>query len=223
VGDDSVINWTASVTSGASWLSVSPASGTTDGAMTVTVNTLGLSEGSHSGEIEVDGGAGTLGSPQTITVDLAVTAPLFAVTPGSLDWFYEQNTTVDYQDVEVIGANLNWYAGVVPMDPLMAKALAAGATLERIDGGWLLNDGTAPLSVPVIDWIDILPSHGTATVGGTDVRVGMVPDKVPAGYHNLALVFVTEGVASPRAAVVDLTVLAYNGGTGLTFIPVVEK
>jgi len=61
-----VINWTTS--SSASWLSVSPASGTTPATLSVSVNPSGLAAGSYSGTLTITGS----GSTQTIAVTLTV-------------------------------------------------------------------------------------------------------------------------------------------------------
>ena len=63
------LNW--SISSDASWLTVSPVTGTGDGIITVSVNPGGLDEGTYSGSITVsDPNADN--SPQTISVTLKV-------------------------------------------------------------------------------------------------------------------------------------------------------
>lgn len=68
-----VLNWNASTSPG--WLSVSPRNGSlTSGAstpITVSVNTSGLPEGSHSGEILIEA-PGAIGTPQTVPVTVVV-------------------------------------------------------------------------------------------------------------------------------------------------------
>ncbi len=61
-----VINWTSS--SSASWLIVSPASGTTPATLSVTVNPTGLAAGSYSGTLTITGS----GSTQTVAVTLTI-------------------------------------------------------------------------------------------------------------------------------------------------------
>lgn len=74
-GNSANLGWTASVTSGNEWLSVSPASGTTPGAPSVSVNPTSLNPGSYTGTIVVAGSGGATGST-TVSVSLTVTAPL---------------------------------------------------------------------------------------------------------------------------------------------------
>lgn len=62
-------NWTAS--SDSSWLSVSPATGSTPQSATITANSAGLANGSHAGHITVTAN-GVLNSPQSIPVSLQI-------------------------------------------------------------------------------------------------------------------------------------------------------
>jgi uncharacterized protein (TIGR03437 family) len=64
------LSWSAS--SGASWLSVSPVSGTGSGTLTVGINTAGLSAQTYNGAINIRASGA---SPQTISVTLTVSAP----------------------------------------------------------------------------------------------------------------------------------------------------
>ena len=61
------MNWTAS--DSASWLSVSPASGTNGGTVTVTPSITGLAAGTYTTDITVTA-PGVAGSPKTIPVTL---------------------------------------------------------------------------------------------------------------------------------------------------------
>src|SRR5690625_3912405 len=63
--------WTASVTQGAAWLSVSPSSGTGPGTVEVSIDADGLPAGAHQGTIVV-AAPGATGSPVTIPVALDV-------------------------------------------------------------------------------------------------------------------------------------------------------
>jgi Domain of unknown function (DUF4082)/Concanavalin A-like lectin/glucanases superfamily/Fibronectin type III domain/Viral BACON domain/Bacterial Ig domain len=78
------LNWTASES--ASWLSVSPASGTNSGTITVTPSISGLAAGTYTTDITVTA-AGASGSPKTIPVTLTVDPPpALSVTPSSLSF-----------------------------------------------------------------------------------------------------------------------------------------
>jgi uncharacterized protein (TIGR03437 family) len=73
------LTWAASVTSGSSWLSVSPGAGTTGSSINVNVTAASLDPGTYNGVITVSGTNGAGGS-STINVTLTVTAPLPTIT-----------------------------------------------------------------------------------------------------------------------------------------------
>ena len=74
-GTGSGLGFTATVTSGAEWLSVSSASGTAPASIDVRVSPGSLTPGTYTGTIVVAGSGGATGSATT-TVTLKVTAPL---------------------------------------------------------------------------------------------------------------------------------------------------
>jgi len=80
------IGFSAAPAAGANWLSVSPASGTTSGSVSVSVNPVGLSPGTYNGSILVSGLA--TNSPLSVPVTLTVTAVISA-NPGSLTFAFQ--------------------------------------------------------------------------------------------------------------------------------------
>jgi hypothetical protein len=81
-----VVNWT--VSDSASWLSVSPVSGSSSSTLTATVNTTGLVAGTYNGTITVSA-AGS--SSKTVAVTLTVSAP--TTSSATLTW--TPNTDAD--------------------------------------------------------------------------------------------------------------------------------
>jgi fibronectin type 3 domain-containing protein len=73
------LNWT--VSDSASWLSVSPASGSSSSTLTATVVPTGLSAGTYNGTITV---SATGSSSKTVAVTLTVSAPTIA--SATLTW-----------------------------------------------------------------------------------------------------------------------------------------
>src|SRR5262249_26302555 len=69
----STLTFTAA--SDASWLSVSPASGTAPQNLQISVSLTGLTPNTYTGHITVTGAAGVQNSPATVTVTLTVSAP----------------------------------------------------------------------------------------------------------------------------------------------------
>ena len=78
------------VSSSATWLTASPASGSTPGTVSVGINTSGLSTGSYNGTVTVT--AGSAGnSPQRVNISLNVTAagpPSLVMSPSTLTFGY---------------------------------------------------------------------------------------------------------------------------------------
>lgn len=222
-GEGSPINWTATVTDGAEWLAVSPTAGTTPSTMVVIVNTSNLVAGVYTGKVRVVGDGATNG-PQVLTVKLTTTAPQFSASPAVLSWFHQQGAASRTQTVSVRGPGVPWAAGVVPINQAQAllEALQAGGTASVVDGQMAVQGGPTPLAVPVVDWVDVTPQQGSATPDGAPVLVRLVPNRVPWGFNEVALVFVALRTASPPAVVVRLRVQSYNNRSELHFIPLVE-
>ena len=83
------LNWTATASSSASWLTVSPGSGTAPSTLTISVSSTGLAAGSYSGSVQI-AASGALNTPLTIGVTFTVTAapPMLAVSPQALTFSY---------------------------------------------------------------------------------------------------------------------------------------
>ena len=79
------LGWSATVTPGAPWLSVSPGSGTSPSTVTVSVNPAGLVAGVYSGTITITA-PGAVDSPASVDVTLTVTA---ALTPAA-SWSFQE-------------------------------------------------------------------------------------------------------------------------------------
>jgi hypothetical protein len=94
------LNWSAS--ENASWLSISPASETGAGTITVTPTITGLSAGTYTTDITVSA-PGATGSPKTIPVTFTVASPpALAVAPANLSFTATQGgANPAAQDVSV--------------------------------------------------------------------------------------------------------------------------
>jgi len=69
-GGSGQLNWSASKS--ASWLSVSPITGTAPSVLSVSVDIAGLGLGTYTDTIIIDGGGETLDSPQSVWVELRI-------------------------------------------------------------------------------------------------------------------------------------------------------
>ena len=224
-GGSGTLNWTASVTEGGSWLNVSPIAGTAPSTVLVSANTTNLVGGTYTGNVRITAAGGAFNSPVNIPVSLTVSAPQFSVGPTSVSWYYRPGTTPPQRLVQVVGPSINWHAGVVPtsMVPQIEAAIASGTPM-RIDNGFLLiGDQRGPDDVPIVTWIDINPTVGTATQSGTTVQLNLVTSEVDYGFNTAAIVFVADQVASPPAVVVRASVLrSLPDQSDLTFMPSIQ-
>ncbi len=95
----------AAVTLGNSWLSVSPASGTTPASFTVSVNTTGITSGPLSGNIQITA-SGVNNSPLNVPVTLNVSSSTLTVPSTPLTFNYTLGGTVPAaQSVNVTGTS----------------------------------------------------------------------------------------------------------------------
>lgn len=219
------LNWTATVVDGSTWLSMSPASGTAPSAPQLQVNTGGVTPGQYVGRVRIDS-AGASNSPQTITVNLTVTAPQFLVQPASVSWIYQPPVNPGARTVVISGQNVAWHAGVVPMSVAaqVEQAVAAGRPVKLQGGQLVLGQGANAEAVPIVNWIDVNPATGVATPGGIFVDLTLVLNQVPYGLNLAAVVFVADAVASPPAVVVRASaVRTQPNGTDLLFLPLVMR
>ena len=141
------LSWTATGSTG--WLSLSPASGTGSGTISVAVNTSGLSVGTVSTPITI-AASGSTNTPQTVNVSLTITAaaipPAIGVTPGSLTFTAQQG-----------GGN--------PTPQSLAVRNTGGGTLTWTvsnNAAWLSHSPTSGTGSGVVT---ISPITGTLTAG----------------------------------------------------------
>jgi uncharacterized protein (TIGR03437 family) len=155
------LSWAAS--SGASWLSLSPASGTAPASLTVSVNPATLAAGTYTGSVQVTA-LGASGSPASVGVTLVVQSlvPAFTVvlaTAGPVEPLAAQSIVSAY------GANLA--TGTAPAMSLPLPTSLDGTTVTVTDSAGVAR--LAPLfyvSAPQINFeIPAGTATGTATVG----------------------------------------------------------
>ena len=123
------MDWTASES--ASWLSLSPSSGTNAGTVTVTPSIAGLAAGTYTTDVTVTA-AGATGSPKAIAVTLTVdppTPPALSVTPASLSFGATQG-----------GAN--------PAAKTLSVSNTGGGSMD-----WTASESAS--------WLSLSPSSGT--------------------------------------------------------------
>ncbi|HSN76814.1 MAG TPA: VCBS repeat-containing protein [Anaerolineae bacterium] len=219
------LNWTATVVDGSAWLSLSSSSGVAPSTLQLLINTGGIAPDQYVGRVRIDA-PGANNSPQTITVNLTVTAPQFAVQPTRVSWFYQPPANPGVRTVRISGQNVPWHAGLVltSVAAQVEQAVAAGQPVKLQDGQLVIGDDANAMGTTVVDWINIDPVAGVAVPGGAFVDLILVLDRVPYGLSSVSVVFVADIVASPPAVVVNASVLrSLPNGADLWFLPVIVR
>ncbi|TKB95636.1 MAG: hypothetical protein E8D41_00305 [Nitrospira sp.] len=171
------LNWTAS--DSAAWLSLSPASGTGTGVVTVSVATTALTPGSYSETITLNAPGAT---PVTIPVSFAISAapmpPAIGASPTTLAFAATQggsNPTAQTLSLSNTGGGtLTWSASEsTPWLGLsatsgtgngsMAVTVATGSlTVGTHNGTITLTGGATPVTIPVSFIVSAAPAIGAS-------------------------------------------------------------
>jgi uncharacterized protein (TIGR03437 family) len=131
-------SYTYTLTSSAKWLSVTPATGTSPGSATLTVNPTGLTAGTYQGTIQI-ASPSAANSPQTVNVTLNVSSePVLTAAPTTLSVTYHSG------DQAPDGITLS-----------VGSSSVTGFSVSASSRGWLdvtPTQGTTPGSVTV--WVN---------------------------------------------------------------------
>ena len=178
------LNWSAS--SNASWLTVSPASGTNSGTIQASVNISGLAAGTYNAAITVSA-QGANNSPQSVGVTLVVRSPVLSVNPTSVTFngsFGGGNPSPVSLNITNSGAGVvNWNATVSPSNSWLSLTSSSGtapsttnvqANISGLSAGSYSGSITinapgalnAPQTIPVTLNISGLLMSSTGTLQG---------------------------------------------------------
>jgi uncharacterized protein (TIGR03437 family) len=175
---------TSSVTnSGGNWLTVTPATGSTPGTVTVAVNGSSLAIGPYTGTVTINA-PGAAGSPLTYPVTLNVVAPISIVaTPSTVPFAYTLNTAAPASQTVQITAQGPPGTGSLATFPFTTS-------VSTTDGG---------------KWLSVTPTTGT--VPGS-IAVSVNPQGLAAGNYTGTITVATgsQNGASPATITVKLTV-----------------
>jgi Concanavalin A-like lectin/glucanases superfamily/Viral BACON domain len=153
------MSWTAS--DDAAWLSVSPASGTNNGTVTVTADVTGLAAGTYNANVTIDGGAIT-GSPQTIPVTLTVAPPpppVLSLTPATMTFSATQGganpafqnasvTNTGTGSLDVTASSDKPWLTVTPASATAPATLSIGANVSGLAAGTYTGNVTVTATTP---------------------------------------------------------------------------
>jgi uncharacterized protein (TIGR03437 family) len=180
----------ATVSTTATWLSVTPTSGITPGTVAVSVNAGTLQPGNYTGTVSITStSAGN--SPQSVTVNLTVgQAQNLALSPTSVSFSSQVGAGApSSQTVAVTASN-----GSLPF--------TASATV-----------GSGQPS-----WLSVTPASGTATQSATNLTIAVNPQGLNAGTYNGTVTVTSQGAGnSPQTVAVTYTVTAIPTPT-ITFV-----
>ncbi len=199
------LNWTA--TESSNWLSLSPASGTGAGTISVAVNTTGLSIGTVTAPITI-AASGATNTPQTVTVSLTITAapapPTIGATPGSLTFTAQQgggNPTPQSVTIRNTGSGtLTWTVsnsaawlshsptsgtggGVVTISPI-TTGLTAGTYNGIVT---LYATGSATVTVPITLTITAPAVQPTIGMSPTSLTFNATADGSNPSTQNVVI------------------------------------
>jgi hypothetical protein len=200
------LSWSAS--DNAAWLALSPASGTGNGAMTLTATTGTLTVGSYSGTVTMSAiGAAPVSVPVTFTVAAAPVPPAIGASPTSLSFTATQGgANPAAQTVSISntgGGSLSWSAS--PNTTWLAVSPASGTG----NGAVTMSATTGILTAGSYNGNITMSATGAAPVS---VSVTFTVTAAPNISLNLSSLTyaATQGAANPPNQTVSLT---NTGGT----------
>jgi hypothetical protein len=200
--------------SGGTWLSATPASGSTAGTVNVAVNPAGLATGTYNGTVTITS-AGATGSPQTVSVSLVVTAlPTLSATPATLSFSYQ------------IGAAMPATQSI----SVSSSGAALSFTMVASGGTWLSAtpaSGTTPGTVSVVVnpagltagtyngtvTITSAGANGSPKTVGVSLVVGTAASPVLSATPTTLSFNYQIGAATPATQPISVT----SSGTALSF------
>ena len=180
----------ATVSTTATWLSVTPTAGVTPGTVSVSVNAATLQPGNYTGTIAITSpSAGN--SPQSVTVNLTVgQAQNLTVSPTSRAFSSQ------------VGA----------------AAPATQTVAVTISNGSLPFTAAATVPAGAPGWLSVTPASGTATQTATNLTIAVNPQGLNAGTYNGTITITSQGAGnSPQIIAVTYTVTAIPTPT-ITFV-----
>ncbi len=188
-----VVNFTTSTFSGGNWLSVSPPSGSTPQALTVTANPGSLGAGTYGGFVTITTATGSTTVPVTLNVNPNGASPVTAA-PSQLAFSFPTGSTVPQSQPVTIGSSTS-------------SASAFTATTSTSNGG---------------NWLSVTPNLGTTgstltvTVNPTSLNAGTYFGAVainPPGSTGLVIP-VQVSILSPSTLNISQQQLSFVYQTG---------
>ena len=215
-------NWT--VTDNATWITVSPTSGTISreqDQITVNVNASGLAAGTYNGTVNISIG----GQVNSVPVTLVVSGGTVTPTSGGAASTSGSTTSTSGGTTSTTGGGTTVTPSIL-LNPVSlafsgtaggAAPLAQSINLTNPTGGtltWSLTESAA--------WLGLNVTSGTTTTEVDSISASVSTSGLAAGTYNTAIVVTAAGSSnSPQTIPVILTVTAptNNGTASLTWSP----
>jgi uncharacterized protein (TIGR03437 family) len=139
-GGTATLNFSVTVSPANAWLSATPASGTTPGTVTVSINPTGLAAGNYTGTVTIAGTNGATGT-NTTTVNLSVAAPLPTIARVVNGASYQANATSPGEIITLFASDANHPIG--PTTPVGLQLDSTGKVATTLGGVQVLINGFA--------------------------------------------------------------------------------
>jgi uncharacterized protein (TIGR03437 family) len=201
---------TTSTTNNGTWLSATPASGSTAGTVTVSVNPAGLTPGNYAGEVLLTSSAVT-NSPVIIPVGFTITAqPSIVPTPASLSFAYTLTGTAPSAQSLAITSSGNQFSYTVAASTTNGgNWLTANSTSGTSPGGATISVNPTGLSAGTYNGTINITAPG-AVNSPLSIPVTFTVSSQPTLLTTPSQVTVNYTTGTSNPAPVGLAVLASN-------------
>ncbi len=196
-GNSETINWSASIISGSSWVTVNPSSGSTGASgqnVSVTVNPSGQTPNTYSATVRITAtrnGVAISGSPKDVAVTMTVRPQVLSVSPASLTF------TADY-------------GGTMPG--------SQAVTIRNSSDTGTFNWSATALNSP--SWLTLNPASGSAGPSGQTMAVSVNPAGLNSGSYSATVRITATKNGSPiQNSPQDVTISFTVRAPALTVTP----
>jgi uncharacterized protein (TIGR03437 family) len=160
----------AAVSSGNSWLSVTPGNGTTPATFAVSVNTAGLTSGTLSGSIQITSSGA---SPLSIPVTLNVTSTILTVPSTTLTF----NATVGGSTPAAQSVSISGTSGISFTTSTSTSTSGGASWLSATPSGTVPSSISVSINASALSGLTAGQYSGTVTV--TSAGAGGSPGTIP--------------------------------------------
>jgi uncharacterized protein (TIGR03437 family) len=201
----------ATTASGGNWLSVSPATGTEPGSISVSVNPTGLAAGTYAGTVTISSSSQNGATAATVPVSLSVSAaptPVLAAVGNVASGFI--GSVSPGEEVAIYGSNFG-PSTVVSATP------TSGAYPTTLSNTEVLFDGTpAPVIAVTNGQINVMVPYGVSGRATTAVQVSYLGVTSAAINYTVATtvpgIYTLNQTGSGQGAILDQN-LTVNGSS----------